>query len=332
MINSVTLDFKVSNCQYRCAHCDGSKSDPCSPISLEKIQNTVDSFLRHKGSIYENLFVFISNSAFLYNDFPELVDFLNSHGVRYAKEPINGVRFDDAFFKTQFPGIASSSLDTVRVTLFGLEPTHDRFAGFKNSFHELMAFARAFIKHQKLVVFHLYITPENIGEIDALQQQIEDAFPESVITHEYSNCYKDNYRRRKQFLLPRSCKEKAQKWNLSLVTEEELAESCKGKKPLVWHNNLWIRTFGNGDCNAAIFPLGSFYGVGNMNTKTPEALIAQSVETMKHIEETLPTYDCLIDEVHDPNDPFLYAPDDALGLWWSRYSRKHEITSCNPLV
>lgn len=64
-MKSITLDFKVANCQYRCQHCDGAKNDRCDPLPLEKIKAVAGSFMAHKESLFENLFVFISDSAFL---------------------------------------------------------------------------------------------------------------------------------------------------------------------------------------------------------------------------------------------------------------------------
>lgn len=321
MMKSITLDFKVANCQYRCQHCDGAKNDRCDPLPLEKIKAVAGSFMAHKESLFENFFVFISDSAFLYEDFPALVDFLNRQGIRYQKEPIDGVKFDKTFFKTRFPDIAQSDLDTVRITLFGLGTTHDQFAGHKNSFNELMAFAKAFSSHGKHLVFHLYITPSSLEEMDGLKRYLLIAFPDAVTTYEYSNCYPGNYRRRHRFLLDKSRKSMAEKWNLSLASENEFAESLKGKRPVIEHNHLWIRAFGNGDCRLAVFPLGAFYDVGNFHKDATETIILKSLEQVDNIEKGLPSYDRLMDQVFDPDDPFLYMPSDALNLWWARYSR-----------
>lgn len=325
MIKTLTLEFKTSNCQYSCLHCDGAKHDQCDHIPVQKIKETALSFLHHKGVLFEHLYIFISDSAFLYNDFPELVGFLDEHGIRYKKEPINGVRFDRFFFESKFPEIAASSLETVRITLFGLKIAHDKFTGHKNSFNELMTFAKAFSAYQKQIVFHLYVTPESINEIGLLVQYLASEFPDAVFTYEYSNCYRDNYSRRHRFLLSQFYRETAETLGLSLVSDNEFAVSLKGKKPVVWHNDLWIRIFGSGDCHAAVFPLGSFYQFANLNSNVPETIIKKGIKTVQDIEKNLPSYNCLIDKVFDPEDPFLYAPYDALGLWWARYIRNNAV-------
>ena len=322
MLKRITLDFKIANCQYRCLHCDGAKNDECGNIPIQKIKEIVHSFLQHKGSLFENLFVFISDSAFLYNDFPALVGFLNKHGIRYKKEPINGAIYDKSFFKLKFPEIAKSSLDSVRITLFGLEATHNKFAGHRDSFNELIKIARAFTNCNKHIIFHLYITPESITEIDILKNYLVSEFSKSTITYEYSNCYKGNYYRRHHFLLTEPHREMARKWDLSLVSENEFVESFKGKRPIIWHKNLWIRAFSNGDCQVAIFPLGSFYQAMNLNSSSPETIIQKCIALVQDMENKLPSFDRLIDEVYDPEDPFLYSPSDALSLWWARYIRE----------
>lgn len=326
MLSRITLDFKISNCRYRCVHCDVAKDDLCKNVPLQRIKEVALSFLAHKGSLFEKLFVVISDSAFLYKDYPALVEFLDTHRTRYNKEPINGVRYDQAFFDKIFPGIAQSPLDTVRISLFGSELTHNKFAGYRDSFQELMTFAKAFSAYNKHVVFHLYVTPESFDEIASLKKFIVSEVENCSFTYEYSNCYKDNYERRDQFLLTKSYREKVKQYNFPLISEEELADSCKGKKPILWRNNIWIRIFGNGDYTVAVFPLGGFYLVGNMNEDNPETIMAKCVEYVQNLESKLPSYDQLIENVFNLDDPFLYAPSDALNLWWARYSKKSSHT------
>ena len=58
-MKTLTLDFKISNCQYRCLHCDGAKHDRCGHIPVQKIKEAaLLYFLRHKGLLFEQLHVF----------------------------------------------------------------------------------------------------------------------------------------------------------------------------------------------------------------------------------------------------------------------------------
>ena len=318
MISRITLDFKISNCQYRCMHCDGAKNDICGEMPLSKIKEVAYKFLEHRGSLLENLFVFISDSAFLYGEYIELLEFIEANNIRYKKEPINGVRFDRMFYTSIFPKIAVSSLDTVRISLFGMEANHNRFAGYNRSFGELMRFAKDFNDLNKELIFHLYLTPNSIGDIETIENYISAEFNRYSITYEYSNCYKDNYSKRANFLLPISQKKTAKKYGFSLVTEAELKEECIKKVPKLWHNNLWLRVFSNGDCRVAIFPLGEFHSIGNVHYDSAETIINKSIQRIQHVEKELPSFEWFIDNYFDEGDPYLYAPSDALNLWWAR--------------
>jgi hypothetical protein len=275
MISRITLDFKISNCQYRCMHCDGAKNDFCGDLSLSKIKEVANKFSEHRGSLLENLFVFISDSAFLFREYIELLEYLEAHNMRYKKEPVNGVRFDRMFYTTIFPKIAASSLDTVRISLFGMETNHNIFAGYERSFGELMGFAKAFNDLNKELIFHLYLTPNSIRDIETLENYLSTEFNRYSITYEYSNCYKENYSKRANFLLSISQKKTAEKYGLSLVTEAELRKDYIRKVPKLWHNNLWLRVFSNGDCHVAIFPLGEFHSIGNVNYDSAEIIISK---------------------------------------------------------
>lgn len=322
MLSKITLDFKISNCQYRCKHCDGAKSDVCGDLPLSAIKEITYKFLEHRGTKLEKLFVFISDSAFLYGKYAELVEFLESYNIRYKKEPINGVRFDHAFFTSFFPKIAASALGTVRISLFGMETNHNKFVGYNRSFSELMQFAKAFNDLDKELIFHLYLTPDSIGEIEMIENYLSARFSRHLITHEYSNCYKDNYSNRANFLLPISQKKIAMKYGLSLVTETELRSENIHNIPQLWHNNIWLRVFNNGDCHVAIFPLGELHPIGNIHYDSAETIINNSVHQIALSQQKLPSFEWLIDKYYDKEDPYLYVPSDALNLWWARKQAK----------
>lgn len=325
-LNQLLLDFKVSNCQYRCKHCGCNKAEKCGgKFPFDRLGDIALQFAKHQ-ELFDEISLFISDCPIFYSEYEKIIPFCKNHGIdsRAISEevPIDGMRFNSEFFNERIYKIIDSGLKSVRISLFGCEGNHNEFVGYNSSFSELMRCAEILCNNNVKVKFETFITPKNIHEMEKLTAELKSFGSKAVIKYQYSNWEESNDRFSSDFLLKETDLSLARQYGLSVCSEKEMAEHYKGKsvslRP-VRKNQMWIRIFSDSRYVVPIWQLSEYNNTGLIKNDNVPEIITGSTEYLYSMEKSLPSYDHLIDHVYMDDNPYVYMLKDALPLWWYRY-------------
>ncbi len=137
------ISFEVAGCVNRCRHCYARQSPPASDlVDIGDIRH-VDEQVTATGMEADIGYL---SSPLAHSHWREILR-LSQRRHGQVQAPINGIRWrEDQDWRAAVSDMRASGLWGVQLSLYGIGPTHDKFAGSQGDFERAVTTARRFME------------------------------------------------------------------------------------------------------------------------------------------------------------------------------------------
>jgi MoaA/NifB/PqqE/SkfB family radical SAM enzyme len=151
-------------CNLACEHCGASKEKYTKELTTEQIK----SFVKQLAEFKVKFFAVTGGEPLVRKDLFEILSFANGLGIRTGIAT-NGFLIDEQIAKK----IKKSNVSSIQISIDGLEETHNKIRGNKQSFQKAMG-AIDLLKEINIPILSVAstITPHNLQELDGLRDTL----------------------------------------------------------------------------------------------------------------------------------------------------------------
>lgn len=166
------INLCLTNCIYKCHHCYAESGLVTKKIlSLADLRQIIEAYflpLKIKGY---NLHLSIDTQGLLYPEYPEWLSYLESVGMPQTHESGDGIPFNKMIVD-RIETAQKHGLKSITFALFGINKTHDEFVGRKDSYKEILQFAKDW-KGRLDYTWHIFLDKDNISQLIEIENLIQ---------------------------------------------------------------------------------------------------------------------------------------------------------------
>jgi MoaA/NifB/PqqE/SkfB family radical SAM enzyme len=164
-VDVFSIDLHAMPCTNHCKHCWTNGSRQHRPVPVEQVFFVLDKLAEMRKSIPQGAF-FLYDEPTTHPHFIEIVERAAELGLLWESFflPTNGSVLARAGDET-WQRLKRAGADCLQLTVYGLEQTHDTFAGRRGAFQDLVTTVRRAMEHDVAWYAGVLLHADNVDEL-----------------------------------------------------------------------------------------------------------------------------------------------------------------------